>query len=117
MKMISRLVSLTAVGALAAGLAGCMHAEDPVVQYTQRSGKLAIDGGNAPASNLAIQMIDPWPRVSANRRIPAEGQRMSDAYERYRDVNKQTPRPIINPVMSSATNAASGAPGGATAPK
>ena len=97
MKTISRLTSLTLVTALAAGLAGCMHAEDPITQYTQRIDKITMSAGNAKDANAAIHIIDPWPRASADRRIPANGERMADAYERYRNVTKLPPRPIISP--------------------
>jgi hypothetical protein len=98
MTSISRLTSLTLLTVLAAGLAGCMHAEDPVTQYVQRKDKVALGAGNAGNANLAIHTIDPWPRASANRQIPANGQRMSGAHERYRDVSKPSPPPpLINP--------------------
>ena len=111
MKSINRFVSMLAVGALVTGLAGCMHAEDPLVPYIQRTGKITLSAGNAMAANAAIHAIDPWPRLSANRKIPANGQRMADTYERYRDVSKQPPRPIISPVqiLYSSTAGGSGA--------
>jgi ABC-type uncharacterized transport system auxiliary subunit len=111
MTSISRLTSLTLLTALATGLAGCMHAEDPVTQYIQRSDKVTLSAGNANQANLAIHMVDPWPRASADRRIPANGQRMSDTYERYRDVTKVPPRPVLNPpnVSPSTGGAASSA--------
>jgi hypothetical protein len=114
MTTISRLTSLTLLTALAAGLAGCMHAEDPVTQYIQRSDKITLSAGNANDANLAIQTIDPWPRASANRRIPANGERMAGAHERYRDVSKQPPRPIISP-PSLVLSGGAGGGGGASA--
>jgi hypothetical protein len=84
MNTIIRLTSLTLVTALAVSLAGCMHAEDPVTQYVQRTDKIALSAGNAKDANAAIHIIDPWPRASADRRIPANGERMAGAYERYR---------------------------------
>ena len=120
MTSISRLTSLTLLTALAAGLAGCMHAEDPVTQYVQRSDKITLSAGNANDANLAIQTIDPWPRASANRRIPANGERMAGAHERYRDVSKAAPRPTINPpivgVGGGAGGGAGAAAGGGAAP-
>jgi hypothetical protein len=94
---------MTLLTALAAGLAGCMHAEDPVTQYIQRSDKVTLSAGNANEANIAIQMIDPWPRASADRRIPANGERMAGAYERYRNVDKQPPRPLLNPPTIGTT--------------
>jgi PBP1b-binding outer membrane lipoprotein LpoB len=95
MKMINRLTSMTLLTALAVGLAGCMHAEDPVTKYVQRTDKVALGAGNAKDANAAIHMIDPWPRASADRRIPANGERMAGAHERYRNIDKQLLRPVI----------------------
>ena len=97
MKSIGRLTSFTILTAFAVGLAGCNHLEDNITQYTQRTDKVTLSAGNANASNVAIHMVDPWPRASADRRIPANGERMAGAYERYRNVDKQPPKPQINP--------------------
>lgn len=111
---IGRLTSLTILTAFAAGLAGCNHLEDNVTQYAQRSEYVTLSAGNAQNANLAIHMVDPWPRASADRRIPANGERMAGAYERYRNVEKQTPRPMIIPPGVVVTGAggigASGSP-------
>ena len=106
---ISRLTSMTLVTALAAGLAGCNHLEDNVTQYAQRSDKITLSAGNAKDANAAIHIIDPWPRASADRRIPANGERMAGAYERYRNVDKLAPRAVINvpTVTQSSSTAAS----------
>src|SRR5476649_1429560 len=110
MNTIIRLTSLTLVTALAAGLAGCMHAEDPVTQYVQRTDKITLSAGNAKDANAAIHIIDPWPRASADRRIPANGERMAGAYERYRNVDKiPAPRPVTlyPPNTTPSTSASS----------
>jgi hypothetical protein len=110
MNTIIRLTSLTLVTALAAGLAGCMHAEDPVTKYVQRTDKIALGAGNASSANLAIQMVDPWPRASADRRIPANGERMAGAYERYRNVYKPLPPPpILSPPNTTASTGSAAA--------
>jgi hypothetical protein len=104
MRKMGRLASLTLISALALGLGGCMHAEDPLTQYTQRTDKVTLSAGNSNAANLAIHTIDPWPRASANRYVPANGQRMADAYERYRDVSKvQARAPMISPVQMNSS--------------
>ena len=113
MNTMSRVASLMVMGALAVGLGGCMHAEDPLVQYTQRTDKVTLSAGNTSAANQAIHTIDPWPRASANRYIPANGQRMADAYERYRDISKVITRPpLINPpqVTGATQGGAAAAP-------
>jgi hypothetical protein len=113
MYTISRLTSLTILMAFAASLSACNHLEDNVTQYTQRTDKVTLSAGNAKDANAAIHVIDPWPRASADRRIPANGERMAGAYERYRNVNTTVlpPRPpIITPPIvgqGAATAAAS----------
>jgi hypothetical protein len=106
MKKIARLLCclppLTAAG-------GCMQTVSPydpsvdyVQQYAQRSQKVTLSAGNTQETNLAIHTIDPWPRYVANKRIPANGQRMAGAVERYRDVSKQGEGP--KPLGSEATS-------------
>jgi len=71
-------------------------------QYFQRSDTITLSAGNAKEVNATIHTIDPWPRRSANRRIPANGARMIGAIQRYRS-NQQT-----------QSNAPSGPPGTTT---
>lgn len=56
--------------------------------YRQRIEGVTIGAGNAKAANSAAHIIDPWPPYVGNRRIPANGQRMVGAVERYKDVKK-----------------------------
>ena len=116
MVTISRLTTLTLIGACAVGLSGCLYLEDNITQYAQRSDKLTLSAGNSTASNEAIHMVDPWPRASADRRIPTNGERMAGAYERYRNPEKP-PRPalIIPPAVVTTAQGAGGAAGGAGA--
>lgn len=110
MTTIGRLTRILLLTALGAGLAGCLHLEDSITQYTERSDKVVLSTGNAKDANVAMHMIDPWPRSSADRRLPAEGQRMVGAVERYRDPNKQPPQPprITPPQVQGAGTSASG---------
>jgi hypothetical protein len=62
----------------------CWAGEGLFDQYFLRSDSITLDAGNAEAVNSAIHVIDPWPRRSANRRIPANGARMTGAIQRYR---------------------------------
>ena len=111
---IGRLASLVILTGFGMGLTGCIYLEDSATQYIQSSDKVTLSAGNAKDANAAIHILDPWPRASASRRIPANGERMAGAYERYRDVNKQTPRPMINPpVLGTLSGGAGGAGGGA----
>jgi hypothetical protein len=71
------LRALAAAAALAA-LTGCS-------EYTDRRDTISLDGGNAVATNIVTQMVDPWPRDSANKNIAFNGQKMQSAVQRYRN--------------------------------
>ncbi|MBO0755391.1 MAG: hypothetical protein J2P54_05990 [Bradyrhizobiaceae bacterium] len=71
----------------------CRAGEGFFDQYFVRSDSVTLDAGNAQDVNAAIQVIDPWPRRSANRRIPANGARMTGAIQRYRNPTNQSGRP------------------------
>jgi hypothetical protein len=83
--------------------------------YWDRRDSVAFWAGDAPASNVAIHTIDPWPPAAAKRRLTANGELMQRAAERYR-TNKTTPlRPLGT--TSVQTSVSPGAPaGGAGSP-
>ncbi len=83
MRQSSNLLRALALGGLLTALAGCS-------EYLDRRDTISLGGGNSVASNEVTQMVDPWPRDSANRNIAYNGARMESAYERYR-TNKVTP--------------------------
>jgi len=90
--------------------------------YFQRSEGVTFGAGNAKAVNAATHIIDPWPRYVGNRRIPANGERMSGAIERYRDPRKllSTPPPLAPAsigLSGPASSGAAAAPAAASAPK
>lgn len=60
-------------------LAGCANADD----YFDRRDTISFHAGDAVRSNIIVQTVDPWPRAAANRNIPANGERMQAAGERY----------------------------------
>ena len=70
-------------------------------EYTQRIDKVTASAGNANEVNSRIQEIDPWPHYVDNRNIPASGQRMAGAVERYRDVSLQNKTPNPLPIQST----------------
>jgi hypothetical protein len=106
-----------ALAAFAAGLA-CSAAwawdQYPAAQYFQRSDTITLGAGNARDVNAATHVIDPWPRYVGNRRIPANGDRMSRAVERYREGSYRPPAPPIFPLFGAAVGI-TGAGGGAAA--
>jgi hypothetical protein len=58
--------------------------------YGDRRDPVSFAAGDAVATNIAIQTVDPWPAHAANRDIAFNGERMQSAIERYR-TNKVTP--------------------------
>lgn len=72
--------TLLSAALLAGALAGCADAD----LYFDRRDTIALHAGDAVASNIIVQTIDPWPRVAGDRNIPANGDRMQAAGERYR---------------------------------
>ena len=44
---------------------------------------VSFHAGDAVASNIIVQSVDPWPRVAGYRDSPANGDRMAAAGERY----------------------------------
>jgi len=68
--------ALGAILALAT-LSGC-------AEYFERRDALSPAGGDAVATNEVTQMVDPWPRASAQRNIGFNGERMENAVQRYR---------------------------------
>jgi len=66
-----------ALAALAVLLAGCS-------EYLDRRDAILLRDGDAVATDMVTQMVDPWPRASADRNIAFTGARMESAMERYR---------------------------------
>jgi hypothetical protein len=89
---------------LAAMLGGCSDL------YWDRRDSIVFWTGDAPASNVAIHTVDPWPPAAAKRRLTANGELMQKAAERYR-TNKTTP---LRPIGTSSvqTSVSPGAPAG-----
>lgn len=78
--------------------------EEMFAPYRQRIDGVTAGAGNAKAINSATHIIDPWPPYAANRRIPANGERMVGAMERYRDVKKIEETPAtLQPDATSTT--------------
>lgn len=85
------LIASLGLGAL---LAGCSDI------YYDRRDTILFGADDAVASNNAVQTVDPWPKESANRNVPANGQRIAAAIVRYR-TGKVYP-PLGNGTSSSA---------------
>jgi hypothetical protein len=98
--------------------AGEVYHYDFAAPYLQRTDKIFAGAGDAKEVNAATHVIDPWPRYVGNRRIPADGERMVGAVERYRDVRRLplAPQPILPiGISTSGFSSSSAASGGAAA--
>ena len=62
--------------------------------YLDRRDSIELSAGDANASNIAMQMVDPWPRYAGDKNIAYNGQRMQAAVERYRNNQVIPPRGI-----------------------
>jgi hypothetical protein len=111
---ISAVLMLFSAGGCATNVVDTWQIYDPVnitQRYDQRVDKVTLTAGNAKEVNARIHEVDPWPRYVANTRIPANGERMARAVERYR---KAGPRPLPTESTSSAGFAGTGVAAGAT---
>lgn len=60
--------------------------------YYDRRDTIHLSAGDANASNIAVQTIDPWPRHAANRNIQHNGEVIQSAIKRYREGKVTPPR-------------------------
>lgn len=103
------------IGALGFALAGCSDI------YYDRRETVALNSGDAMATNRVTHTIDPWSRASSQREIAFNGEKMQTAVERYRTgrvippinattssfsatQSQQAPAPSSNSQASSASN-------------
>ena len=115
-KMSIRIATLGVIAATT--LAGCSDI------YFDRRETVASGAGDAVASNIAVQTVDPWPPNVGNTRISMNGDRAVLAIQRYRynrvitprgtgtsdayDVQAQQPQPLPPPPGGGAPSAAGG---------
>src|SRR4249919_3836797 len=85
MQRFNNVMRTFALAGLFAVLGGCS-------EYLDRRDTIAKSGGNAVATNIVTQMVDPWPLASANRNIAFNGARIESAFERYRNNKVIAPR-------------------------
>jgi len=106
----SNPLRMLALAALLAALAGCS-------EYLDHRDTISLGGGDSVATNKVTQMVDPWPRDSANRNIAYNGPKMETAVERYR-TNRVIPPQGIGTSASyqpSSNNQSNAGPVGPTA--
>lgn len=92
MQPFTKFARVGAVVLAVAGMTGCS-------EYLDRRDALSLQSGNAVQTNKVSQMVDPWPRASADRNIAFSGPVMENAVERYR-----TGR-VIQPVGNGTSGA------------
>jgi hypothetical protein len=102
--MIFRCLTIAAVFSLGGcyGLAG----NDEMDRYFQRSETITLSAGDAKQANAVTHTIHPWPRYVGDRRLAADGRRMSAAVTRY----TTTTRPVDQLPDTGFSGAAMGQP-------
>ena len=69
--------------------------------------------GDAVASNIIVQTIDPWPRAAGNRNIAFNGDVMQSAGERYRTGKVYTPKGLNTSSVKFENSGGGGSSGAA----
>ena len=87
MRPSSNTLLTLALAALLAALAGCS-------EYLDRRDTISLGGGDSVATDKVTQMVDTWPRDSADRNIAFNGAKLETAVERYRTNRVIPPRGI-----------------------
>ena len=86
---------------------------DEFGHYFQRIDTSSVVSGDAREVNAVTQIIEPWPPYARNRRIPANGQRMVGAIDRYQNPKKLgVTAPTLAPIISQSLTDSAGVPGG-----
>lgn len=75
--------------------------------YYDRRDAVHLTTGNANASNIAVQTIDPWPRHAANRDILTNGEKIQPAIQRYKEGKVTPPRGLGTSSIELSTSPAS----------
>ena len=87
MQPSNKLMRGLVLAALVAALGGCS-------EYLDRRDTIALSGGNSVDSNAVSQMVDPWPRASADKNVAFNGEVMESAVQRYRTGKAYVPQGI-----------------------
>lgn len=84
---------MTAIGLTSVLLAGCclkspcqsgLYGDDEFQQYVQRIDQIRTSSGDAKEVNRVTQTDSPWPPNVSNPRVAVDGQRMTNAVDKYR---------------------------------
>ncbi len=107
MRPASKTMRALALAAMLAALSGC-------AEYLDRRDTISLNAGDAVATDKVAQMVDPWPRVSADKNIAFNGAKMESAVERYR--TNQVYPPNGTGTSTAYQPSPSGAPNAAVSP-
>jgi hypothetical protein len=91
------------------GLGGCN--EEHRYSYFAHNDKVTLGAGNAPAANVAIQTINPWPPSSQHVPIDQDGKRAHIAVKRYETNTSIPPRGLDSTNGFSGSNGTTAGPG------
>jgi hypothetical protein len=81
--------------------------------YFARRDSVSIGLGDANATNLAVQTIDPWPAHSHNTRIKINGKRTQLGITAYEHNKSKEPRPFSASELGNRDGGGASAGGGA----
>jgi hypothetical protein len=111
MSHVKKMSALVTVPVIAGALSGCANnvAYDPH-GYLDRRDSIELTAGDANASNIAVMMVDPWPRYAGNTAIAYNGQRMQAAVERYRNNQVIVPRGVASSTVYGASSSSNPTP-------
>ena len=105
------MAALIVLCVLPAGACSGLYGDDELARYVQRSDRVTLSAGDAKSVNVMTHVLDPWPPGVNDRRIPASGDRMVRAIERYR----RGPAQALPPNAGAVGSAPAAGPAAATA--
>jgi hypothetical protein len=120
-------IAILSVGAplAAAGCSPTVAFDDPFADYLQRTALVSTTGGDAAATNVAVQTATPWPRNVNDTNISANGARIVKVITRYESgaastsegaATQTTANPGANPGPGATNGASTGIASSPSAP-
>lgn len=100
--LLAALIAASAAGAAKAG--EDQDLEDFFGHYRHRVEGVTVGVGDAPASNAAAQIINPWPPYARDRHILSQSERMIGAIRRYQ--TNSSAKPLEAPKIAPADTGA-----------
>lgn len=76
--------------------------------YFDRRDSIHLSVGDANASNIAVQTIDPWPPHAVNRNVLVSGEKVQPAIQRYKEGKVTPPRGLGTSSIEISTSPGSG---------